>query len=251
MFKSTSRTKTCKSIINPKKQNKMSKTSKNILGDQRGKIGKVVGRVVEGEQMYSAAPGPRGSEGSAKQKEHRARFAAITTMGKPLKGAIRIGFKKAASSKHLQSSFNLFVNRNFKHTIYDPLTGTATPTYADIVLAEGQVPFVNYAIPSFETHLQISIGFTGNDNYPGAFDDDTVYAIAYCPDLAQSAMGIAARSAETLTITVPTPWEGKTVYLWGFTLTSVEEKLEVEGFGFDLMPGCCSVSTYIGSGTVA
>ena len=40
----------------------MSKTSKNILGDQRGKIGKVVGRVVAGEQIYSAAPGPQQAE---------------------------------------------------------------------------------------------------------------------------------------------------------------------------------------------
>ena len=47
----------------------MSKTSKNILGDQRGKIGKVVGRVREGEQMYSAAPGPRGTD---KQGQTRA-----------------------------------------------------------------------------------------------------------------------------------------------------------------------------------
>lgn len=47
----------------------MSKTSKIILGDQSGKIGKVVGSVLEGEQMYSAVPGlelkPRGCSNSS------------------------------------------------------------------------------------------------------------------------------------------------------------------------------------------
>ena len=35
----------------------MSKNSKNILGNQQGKIGNIVGRVVNGVQIYSAYGG--------------------------------------------------------------------------------------------------------------------------------------------------------------------------------------------------
>ena len=139
----------------------MSKTSKNILGDQRGKIGKVVGRVLEGEQMYSAAPGPRGSHATPKQKEHRARFSAVVKMGKPLKGAIKIGMKESASKKHLQSPFNLFVTHNLRHTTYDDVTGLAVPDYEAIVLSEGVIPFVSFEAPSFADPLKVTVAFNG------------------------------------------------------------------------------------------
>lgn len=229
----------------------MAKTNKNILGDQRGKIGKVVGRVVEGEQMYSSAPGPRGSEGSAKQKEHRACFSAITRMGKPLKGAIKIGMKVSASKKHLQSPFNLFVNRNLKHTAYNAETGLATPDYEAIILSEGDIPFVTFAEPAFTEQQKVTITYNGNSDCPGALEEDIIYVVAYCPDLIQSAMGTAARSAETLTITMPKTWIGKEVHLWGFAKTSVTRLTEIENYGLELVPDACSISSYIGNGVVS
>lgn len=228
----------------------MAKTNKNILGDQRGKIGKVVGRVVEGEQIYSANPGPRGSSATPKQKEHRARFSAITRMGKPLKGAIKIGMKLSASKKHLQSPFNLFVNHNLNHTSYDAESGIATPDYESIVLSEGTVPFVTFETPTFAEHLKVAVGFNGNSDCPGALEEDAVYVVAYCPDLIQCAMGIAVRSAETVVITVPPTWSGKTIQIWGFVRTSVSEPMELENYGLDLMPGACSITSYVGSGVV-
>lgn len=229
----------------------MAKTNKNILGDQRGKIGKVVGRVVEGEQMYSSAPGPRGSEGSAKQKEHRACFSAITRMGKPLKGAIKIGMKVSASKKHLQSPFNLFVNRNLKHTAYNAETGLATPDYEAIILSEGDIPFVTFAEPAFTEPQNVTITYNGNSDCPGALEEDIIYVVAYCPELNQSAMGTAVRSAETLTITMPKTWIGKEVHLLGFAKTSVTRLTEIENYGLELVPDACSISSYIGSGVVS
>lgn len=229
----------------------MSKTSKNILGDQRGKIGKVVGRVREGEQMYSAAPGPRGSHATPKQREYRARFSAVVKMGKPLKGAIKIGMKESASKKHLQSPFNLFVTHNLRHTTYDDVTGLAVPDYEAIVLSEGVIPFVSFEAPSFAEPLKVTVAFNGNDDYPGALAEDTVYAVAYAPDLSQSAMGIAARSADTVSIVVPSSWRGKTIHIWGFVRTSVTMLTEIEEYGLALEPGGCSSTSYIGTGEVS
>lgn len=229
----------------------MAKTNKNILGDQRGKIGKIVGRVVKGEQMFSAAPGRRGSEASEKQRAHRARFSAIVKMGKPLKGALKVGMKISASKRHLQSPFNLFVNRNMQHTTYDAETGLATPDYESIILAEGVVPFVTFAAPSFTEPLQVTVGFSGNGDCPGALENDTVYVVAYCPELVQSALGLAPRSAETVSVRMPSTWSGKTVHLWGFVRTSVTMPTEIEEYGMDLVPGGCSASSYVGSGNVS
>ncbi len=229
----------------------MSKTNKNILGDQRGKIGKVVGRVVEGVQMYSATPGSRGGACTQKQREHRARFSAIAKMGKPLKGIIKIGMRETASTKRLQSPFNIYLHQNLQHTLYNEETGIATPVFSDIVLAEGIVPYVTFGSPTFEEGQQVTIPFTGNIDWPGAFDEDSVYAVAYCPDLILSATSIALRSADSLSFTLPSNWAGKTIHLWGFTQSSVTTKIEIEKYGMTLTPGCCSSSIYIGSGVVA
>lgn len=225
----------------------MAKTSKNILGDQRGKIGKVVGRVVEGVQMFSAAPGPRGSNGT----QHRARFAAVVRLGKPLKGTIEIGMKLSAAKKHLQSPFNIFVNHNLKHTIYNGSTGLAEPVYEAIELSEGDIPIVAFATPSFSEPQKVTVTFSGNADVPGAREDDTVYAVAFCPDLMQQAMGTAARSAESVTINMPSTWRGKEIHLWGFVRTSVSFPTEIEEYGIRLLPGACSMSGYIGTGEVS
>lgn len=240
-----------KKIINQQKHKQMAKTSKNVLGDQRGKIGKVVGRVVEGEQIYSSRPGPRGSAGTLKQKSHRAKFSAIAKTGRAMKGAIKIGLGYTAASKHLQSPFNIYVKRNIEHVNYNAETGVATPVYADIILSEGIVPYVTFGTPSFAESHQVTVSFTGNTDWPGAFEEDKVYVIAYCPDLVQSAMAIVTRSTETVTIQLPSNWEGKTIHLWGFALTSVTEKRELPEYGMEIDCGECSLTTYIGSGTVS
>lgn len=229
----------------------MAKTSKNILGDQRGKIGKVVGRVVEGVQMFSAAPGPRGSNGTQRQKEHRTRFAAVVHMGKPMKGAIKIGMKLCASKKRMQTPFNLFVNHNLKHTIYDGSTGLAEPVYEAIELSEGDIPPVTFSTPSFAEPQKVTVTFSGNADAPEALEEDAVYAVAYCPTLLQRAMGTAVRSAETVTINMPSTWRGKEIHLWGFVRTSVSIPTEIEEYGIELLPDACSSSSYIGTGEVA
>lgn len=60
----------------------MAKTSKNVLGDQRGRIGKVVGKVIDGVQMYSAHTDAVKNPRSEKQIAHRARFAEAIRIGK-------------------------------------------------------------------------------------------------------------------------------------------------------------------------
>ena len=78
-----------------------------------------------------------------------------------------------------------------------------------------------------------------------------VYAVAYAPDLSQSAMGIAARSADTVSIVVPSSWRGKTIHIWGFVQTSVTMLTEIEEYGIELAPGGCSNASYIGTGEVS
>lgn len=229
----------------------MSKTSKNILGDQRGKIGKVVGKVVDGVQMYSAYTESVRNPRTAKQIAHRARFATAIAIGKAMKGAINVGLKNIAANRKLQSAFNVFIHENMPHITYNPETGVTTPDYAHITMAEGNTPHVSFGALSFSEALTVSVTFTGNSDIPGANDDDSVYLLVYAPALGRSMMTIAGRSTGSVSVTLPATWAGETVHVWGFVRTSVKEPTTIDTYGITLRPDGCSESSYLGSGMVS
>lgn len=228
----------------------MAKTSKNVLGDQRGQIGKVVGRVVDGVQMYSAHTDAVRNPRTAKQVAHRARFSAVVKLGKSLSGAVNVGFKATASKRKLTSAFNIFVKENMKHITYDAETTQTTIDYDRIELAEGQTPFVSFTGVTFNEALKVTATFTGNSDIPGAREDDSVYVIVYAPSIGMAVMAFGTRADGTVTVNLPTIFGDQTVHVWGFTRTSVDEVVHVENFGIVLTPGECSVSEYVGTGTV-
>lgn len=228
----------------------MSKTSKNVLGDQRGKIGKVVGKVVDGVQIYSALAGAVSNPRTEKQVSHRARFSAIIAVGRAMKGAVRIGYRDEAAKRRLTSSFNMFVKSNMHNVSYDKESATTTIDYAHVTIAEGEVPPVLFSGVTFAESQKVTVEYTGQGDTPGANGDDSVYAIVYSPAQGCSMMGIGTREAGTLKVTLPSGWAGETVHVWGFVRTSADQLEQVDDYGITIAPGSCSSSAYIGTGTV-
>ena len=97
----------------------MAKTSKNVLGDQRGRIGKVVGKVIDGVQMYSAHTDAVKNPRTEKQIAHRARFAEAMRLSKAMKAVIKIGFKRTAAKQKLISPSNIFFKENKSKISYN------------------------------------------------------------------------------------------------------------------------------------
>ena len=115
----------------------MSKNSKNILGNQQGKIGNIVGRVVNGVQIYSAYSGKGHNPRTPKQVAQRTRFAATVLLSNILCGPIAVGFRKAAAGVPLTTARNIFIKRNIALMQYDAETGIVTPDYEHIVVSDG------------------------------------------------------------------------------------------------------------------
>ena len=207
--------------------------------------------VVEGVQMYSAHTNNVKNPRTPKQIAHRARFAEAIAVGKGLSGAINVGLKNTAAGRKLQSVFNVFVHKNLPQITYDAETGLTTTDYAHVVLSEGDTPYVTFGTPSFSTALTVNATFEANSDIPGTNDDDSVYLVVYSPVLGSSMMAIAARSAGTVSVTLPSVWAGETMQVWGFVMTSVEDVTRVENYGITLRPGGCSDSSYVDTGTVS
>lgn len=228
----------------------MAKTSKNVLGDQRGRIGKVVGKVIDGVQMYSAHTDAVKNPRSEKQIAHRARFAEAIKLSKAMKGVVKIGFKQTASKQKLISSSNIFVKENKPKISYNKTTGETSVDYEHIVISEGETPFVMFSGVTFPEALKVTASFNGCNDTPGALADDSVYIAVYSPTLSKCMTGIGKRSDGSVTVTLPSVWAGETVYVWGFVKTSVEEEVNIDDYGITLHPNDCSNSFYIGTGTV-
>lgn len=228
----------------------MSKTTKHVLGNQRGQIGEIVGRVVDGVQIYSAHNGAIKNVRTPKQLAHRARFAAVTTLGSSLDGPVSVGFRNAAASQPLISPFNIFVKTNMPFASYNSETHTASIDYSHVVISRGNAPFVGFTGVTFSEALKATAAFTPYDDTPGADADDSVYLIVYLPELGMNITAIATRSTGTVTATLPAVCGGKTAHVWGFVRTAVEEPTFIEAYGTTLQPNECSPSTYIGTGTI-
>ena len=230
----------------------MAKTSKNILGDQSGKIGKVVGRVVNGVQLYSAYNNHNSNPRTPKQLAARARFKAVMRIAKPLNGVINIGLRLAAAGIPMTSPSNIFTRRNNRLMQYDAESGVATPDYENLILSEGRTPYVDFGTASFAEAKTVKVPVSSSlDSEFGAFDDDTIYLAVYCPDRDECAIGTAKRTDSEVSVSLPPSWVGKSVYVWGFVRTSVDEDFPVESIGVRLHPNECSPTSYIGTGTIA
>lgn len=229
----------------------MAKTSKNVLGDQRGRIGKVVGKVIDGVQMYSAHTDAVKNPRSEKQIAHRARFAETIRIGKAMKGVVNIGLKRTAAKQKLISPFNIFVKVNKSKISYDKTSEETSVDYEHLLIAEGETPFVLFTGVTFPEALKVTANFNGCSDIPGALQDDSVYIVVYSPHLSRSMTGIGKRSDGSVTVTLPGIWTGETVYVWGFVKTSVEEDSFIDKYGITLHPDECSASSYIGTGTVS
>ena len=229
----------------------MSKTTKHVLGNQRGRIGNIVGRVVDGIQLYSAYSGCGHDKQSPKQMAHRKRFGIVAGLAYSLDGAVWVGLAHAASLKPMTSQRNIFIKKNIRCVEYDIATETVTVDYESLVVAEGPVPELPFSAAAFDVAGKVSVTFpTTTDSDMGLLAEDRVYVAVYSPVLKKGMLAIAERSDGSATLTLPANWSGKTVHVWGFVRTSVEESTHFDTVGIILNPGDCSPSSYLGSGTI-
>ncbi len=228
----------------------MARTTKHVLGNQRGKIGEIVGRIVDGIQIYTAHTDAVSNPRTPKQVAHRARFAAVTALGRSLGSSIRLGYGNEAARHKLTSPFNIFVHRNMSASSYDPATRTVSVNYQDVSLACGSTPIVGFSSATFSEPLKVSATFAPYSATPGADDADSVYLVVYIPDLGMSIIAVASRLDGIVTATMPSVFGNRTAHVWGFVRTAVEESLFIEASGTILIPGECSSSFYLGTGTI-
>ena len=217
----------------------MSQNFGAVLGKQSGKIGPIVGRIVNGKQFYAARPSSRkNKELSPKEKDARLKFSVLGRLGRAFRNASKLGLSgyiKAAPYRNPVSAFSK-KNTDSVHCA----DGIAEIEFGSIICAEGILPQVGFSAANFDEPLQVSVAFSPNSDVPDADADDDIYLFVLEPESNQGILSAPVkRSTASIDMHLPSTWSGLTVHVYGFAVAGGRNN-----------QGLTSNSAYIGTGNV-
>ena len=219
----------------------MGKMKMGILSPFKGKIGTVVGQKWRGGVWFQRAytddvKNPQ----SESQLITRARFRALSELVHGFLSAISIGYEREALARPTMTAGNLFVKRNWSHvTASGP--ESVNVDFTGLELSHGPAVRVNFTTPQFDTPLQVDMDFNDNMEVIGADANDEVYVFIYCPDAKAGVLFHVKRQDETVSVPVPSYWNGMKVHVYGFVKNADSNPVR---------PGAVSDSTYCGTGNI-
>lgn len=232
-----------------------------------GKFGNAVGfkdrkNVISVRQRPEVVRNPN----TPAQQKARCAFLAATSLAAAFKKALA-GFGPYAAMHHM-SLRNAFVAANHKYVEYsEGLNGGVDAfisQYSKVELSEGTLEGVHFSGARFDEALTIKANFQN----VGAISNGVVYLVAWAPEVSELAVAVAEVDDGTMSMNVPSGWNGLTVHVWGYTLGFADEMQKVkyltwwnggvEGPGGALTEIKtieanlrASKTTYIGNGTIA
>ena len=207
----------------------MGKQLGGINGPYVGKIGKVVGYQWRGIWVTRAMPEEFHDAKSERQLEQRGRFKAMVGFAGRLKDILRIGLKQSALKAH-KTECNYFQMINKNCLLWDD--GALNVDYEHLRLSEGPVAPVAF------THVEcgmmsdeLVITFEKNPEHRNCNGNDKVFVAAVNAARCEAVLSLPVyRRMGSITLELPTHWEGEEVHLYGIVQDNA---------------GRCSESVYI------
>lgn len=198
----------------------MGKCNQGVFGNWVKKVGNVVGRVVNGENIYSIYQPNVSNPQTERQQKTRTKFSMLTKLGSVISEFLLIGLLQ---SKGKGTWLSRFISINFK----DGVTGTFPSfelNYPKLILSMGNVD-LPYNTAAQLQGSDVNITWTDNSGIGNAKDSDKAMFLVYNKDknvsIADSES--ADRSTRQASYTLPASWNGDTVYVY-FAMQRVAER---------------------------
>lgn len=190
----------------------MGKYLKGILGPFSGLVGTVVGASWKGISVMRSRSAKSNKPATESQLKQRSAFALMTAFLNPLRDLINIGFQ--AYQKGLTP-----YNAAFKINIENAITGvypTLTINYPQIVIGKGRLLTPPEFVMTSTANAQLDFTWVNNANPVSTNGTDLLTILVYNPAKQSfvTASDVAARSAQSYNLVVPTPWSTDTVHVW-------------------------------------
>jgi hypothetical protein len=169
-------------------------------GGFSGKIGKIVGYEVHGQDIIRGCPGKRTTKPSAKEQANRDKFALLQRWLQPLTDFLRIGFKSYAPT------FQGFVaakSYNSKHALKQNDEGAWFIDPALAMVSFGTLPLPQ-TMSMERVGNEIVISWSKEDSHRGL---DQVMVLAYMPESGIADMDFTLAKRDDGSARFPMPFE--------------------------------------------
>lgn len=198
----------------------MARTTKNVLGNQSGRIGQVVGMVNDGVQLYRSYTDRIINPRTPKQQMARAKLSELSLVSRAFKTACSMGLKFIR--KPLENIQNVFIRLN-KSNISGDAPAEVVVDYTQLTIAKGNLPMPGFGSARADEALQVDVTWVPNDDIPGTSASDKVYIHLFQPD---TKTGITSegmnRSAGSAAVMVPSGWSGMRAHVYGFAIADAD-----------------------------
>ena len=187
----------------------MGTINQGIMGGFSGRVGTVVGGNWNGIDYMRSGNVDRLDAKSMAQLNQRARLSAVIQLLKPLKGFLRIGFKK---QKVNMTAFNSAMSYNMANS----LTGIFPDyeiDYSKVLVSQGKLPGALNPTAVSSSATQIGFSWDNNSAKINAMANDKAILVVYNP-VKQNAIwlvGDHTRIGGSQTITLPANFSGDEV----------------------------------------
>lgn len=211
--------------------------NQGVFGSWRKRVGNVVGRILQGQNVYSIYQPNVANPRTQAQQENRTKFTLIAKFMAVMTGFLRTSFAKLDGYAH-GSAYSAAVGYNAK---IDGIVSGVYPNYeidpTKVILSEGSVdlPFNPSATAEGTT---LTCTWADNSGRGNALADDSVMVVVYSKDenVAVYDVKLASRSERNGVLTLPSAWTGQSVDAW------IAMRRDTTGE--------CSISSYLGSFTL-
>lgn len=198
----------------------MGKCNQGVFGNWVKKVGNVVGRVVNGQNIYSIYQPNVSNPQTERQQKTRTKFSMLTKLGSVIGIFLSIGLLQ---SKGKGTWLSRFISINFE----DGITGTYPSfelNYPKLILSQGNVD-LPYNTAAQVQGSDVNITWIDNSGIGNAKDSDKAMFLIYNKDKNASIVDeeAADRSTRQASYELPTSWNGDTIYVY-FAMQRVAER---------------------------
>lgn len=182
-----------------------------MFGNWTKRVGNVVGRVVNGRNIYSIYQPNVSNPQTETQKQLRTKFRMLTKLGSVSASFLKLGLLE---SKGEGTWLSRFISVNFN----DGITGT-WPSYElnfpKLIMSQGNVD-LPYSPAAQLQGSDINVTWTDNSGIGNARDNDKAMFLVFNKDKNQSIDDTEAadRSTRQASYNLPASWNGDTVYVY-------------------------------------
>ena len=195
----------------------MGKANQGVFGSFTGKVGNVVGRVRQGQQVYCIYQPNVGNPQTPAQQANRMKITLLSQLGSAILNAIQVGFKQLDGYQK-GSPYSAYVGYNCK--VAQPIIGTYPALeidYPKVAVSEGSL-MNPYNLQGSVDSNAISLTWADNSGMGNALATDVVHVVVY--NLTKKAATFyphtATRSERLSTSALPTAWAGDSIVVWAF-----------------------------------